>query len=99
MAKRELYVIEFESANFCGASSTCMVWATSTDDAVAEFEECGWGEEFYREEDVDQFEDENVDDDPGVIWSSTVGATRLIGSRFEEWAKDPSQKSFYQIVN
>ena len=95
---RELYVIEFESANYAGGSETCMVWATSAENAREEFDQSNWGEEFYCEQDQEQYLEENGDDE-GVVWSSFVAATKLAGSEYEEFANDSSQSSFYQIVN
>ncbi len=95
---RELYVIEFESANYAGAHETCLVWATSEDDARAEFEQSGWGEEFFYEQDHDQYIEENGDDD-GVMYCTFKCAVRLEGSSYEQYAKMESQRGFYQIVN
>lgn len=95
---RELYVIEFESANYAGASETCMVWADSVEDAQQEFENSCWGEDFFREQDQDQYIEENGDDE-GVVWSSFIEAIPLKGSVHEEFATNPTQQQFYQIVN
>lgn len=96
---RELYVIEFESANYAGAHETCMVWATSEDDAQTQFELSGWGEDYYREQDYDQYVDENGSDEDVACWSTFNRAVRVAGSRYEQFVNDPSQASFYQIVN
>lgn len=95
---RELYVIEFESANYCGAHETCMVWAESEDHAQEEFEQSGHGEDCFREQDQDQYFDE-YGEDYGVIWCSFKRAVKVAGSEYEEHVNDPSQSSFYQIVN
>ena len=95
---RELYVIEFESANYCGAHETCMVWAESILDAELKFAESGWGEQYFQDQDQEQYFEENGYEE-GVIWSYTKRAVKLAGSEYEEYANKESQSSFYQIVN
>ena len=95
---RELYVIEFESANYCGAHETCMVWAESEAHAQEEFEQSGHGEEYFRDQDSEQYFDEYGEDE-GVLWCSFKRAVKVAGSEYEEYVTKESQASFYQIVN
>jgi len=97
---RELYVIEFESANYAGAGHTALVWAASESEAEDAFNDSGWGEEYYHEQDYDQFVEENgLEEAEYALWSTVVSATKLKGSRYEQYAKMESQREFYQIVN
>lgn len=93
---RELYVVCFESANYAGAGDTCMAWATSEKEAMGAAAQ--FAEEFYYEEDQDQYIEENGEDD-GVMYANVTSAVLLKGSQYEEYQKDPSQASFYQLVN
>lgn len=93
---KELWVVEFESAHYAGASEHCLAWAENEDnakDAAAD-----WAEEFYYEQDQKQFLEEN-DSDDGESYANVVSAQLLVGSDFEKYVNDPSQASFYPIVN
>ena len=93
---RELYIVEFESANYAGAGHTCLAWASSEDEARdAAFD---YAEEFYYEQDNEQYYDEYGTDED-ILWATITSAQPLKGSDFEKYAADPSQAEFYQIVN
>ena len=94
--QKELYVVCFESMNYAGAGETCMAWATSEEEAMEVAAQ--HAEEFYYEQDQEQYVEENGDDED-VMWATVTSAELLKGSRYEEFQKDPSQSSFYQIVN
>ena len=95
-----MYVVEFESANYCGASENCLVWAFSEEDALDEA--TPWAEEFYREQDQSQWEDEHGDneDSDEVVWASMRSAELLEDYEYADIVEDPIQQSnFYQLVN
>ncbi len=92
--EKELYIVEFCSANYAGASSHCLVWATSVLGAEALANQ--YAEEYYREEDGDQIADDGLDDEPA---SSIIGAELVEDSDHKEYVNDPSQVSFYPVLN
>lgn len=98
--KKELYVVEFSSANYAGAPEHCRVWAESEDDAKDVAEQ--YAEEIYCEQDQEQWEEENpdmVDEGPGS-WATIDRAVLQAGSEYEEYIADPVQaEAFYPIVN
>ena len=97
MQNQRLWVVEFESMNYCGAASHCLVWAVDEDDAKMSSEE--YAENYYFEEDGDQYLEDNEDDE-GVIWSTTTSAVLLEGSEFAEYVEDQSQQqAYYQFAN
>ena len=92
-----LYVVEFESANYYGAPSHCLVWAFGEDDAKMESDQ--YAEEYYYEEDIDQYLEENGDDEDAT-WSVTNSAVLLEGSKYAEYVEDENQQqAYYQVVN
>jgi hypothetical protein len=98
--KKELYVVEFSSANYAGAPEHCRVWAYNEDDAKDEA--TSYAEDFYMEQDQDQWEEENpdmIDEGPGA-WASMDSAVPQKGSEYEEFIANPEQAlAFYPIVN
>ena len=96
---KRLYVVEFDSANYCGAPEHCLAWAHDEEDAMDEASV--WAEEHYREQDQDQWEDENEGEDSDeVMWASMRSAVLLEGSEYAQWVEDENQQqAFYQIVN
>ena len=97
--RKELYVVCFESMNYCGAAETCLAWGV--DEGDAKLAAADYAEDFYREQDEDQWREEYSEemDEDDVIWANVLSAELLKGSKYEQWAFDPSQASFYQIVN
>ena len=101
--QKELYVVEFSSANYAGAPEYCRVWAFSEEDALDAASE--YAHEFYYEQDAEQWYEENnldqyeTEEHPGG-WASMDRAFLQAGSRHEEFIADPEQAaSFYPIVN
>lgn len=98
--KKELYVVEFSSANYAGAPEHCRVWAESEEDAFEQATQ--YAEDFYYEQDQEQWEEENpdmVDEGPGA-WATMDKAEPQKGSEHEEFIADPQQaEMFYPIVN
>lgn len=96
---KRLYVVEFDSANYCGAPEHCLAWAHDEEDAMDEAAE--FASEYYREQDQSQWEEENESEDPdGVTWASMRSAELLEGSEFANYVEDErQQQAYYQIVN
>ena len=98
---KELYVVEFESANYCGAGEYCLVWASNEKDA--EDAASAHAEEFYYEQDSEQWEEENEgESDEDVTWANMKSAYPLASDEAEDVRKyllDPTQVRFYPIVN
>ena len=104
--EKELWVVYFESANYCGYGEYCLVWAADEDDAQDAAGE--WAEDSYREQDEQQFKEENGDDEDdesctdGVMWATIMKCYPLASDEGEDirgYLQDETQKQFYQIVN
>lgn len=98
--KKELWVIDFESANYAGAGEYCLVWASSKEEA--EIESCEYTENFYYEQDSEQYKDEYGDDDEGVCWSFLNDVYPLASEKADDirdYIKVESQRVFYPIIN
>jgi hypothetical protein len=93
---QELYVVYFESANYCGYGEHCLVWATDEDDARDKASD--WADEFYREQDLYQYK-EYLN---GVVWASIMNVFPLAseeGEGIRGYLLDDEQKHFYQVIN
>lgn len=91
---KQLYLIDYECAHWCGGPSNVVVWAEGEDDAreVASYHM----EEEMRELFSDEYEDEEHDDESSV----SVISVEEFGPDHEEWKffLDPSQSQFYPII-
>ena len=93
---RELYIIEYESAHWCGGASHCVAWASNESEAEEAADQ--HMDESMRELFADMHEDApELDEEP----SYTLNFVKpLIGSDFEEYYADLKQRaSFYPCVN
>ena len=95
-----LWVVEFESANYCGAPEHCLVWAFDAEDAMdaASYH----ASEVYCEQDAAQWEEEHGDTEEydDVMWASMNSAVLLEGSEYAVYVEDGvQQRNFYPIVN
>lgn len=95
---KQLYVIDYENARWCGGQLNCVVWADSEDEAILRAEEHMDQEQ--RElfsGDMDDEEDEEADNDVQY----TVNSVELLkGSTCEEYYADEKQRAyFYPCVN
>lgn len=89
---KELYVVYFESANYCGYGEHVLVWATDVEDARDAAE--GYASDFYCDQDQDQYIEEHGDEDlDGVAWASIRSVELLAGSEYEEFANS------YEVIN
>lgn len=91
---KQLYLIDYECAHWCGGQSNVVVWAEDEDDAreVASYHM----EEEMRELFSDEYEDEEHDDESSV----SVNSVEEFGPAHDEWRffLDPSQSQFYPII-
>lgn len=104
--EKELWVVYFESANYCGYGEHCLVWAVNEDgarDAAGEY-----ADDFFFKQDEHQFKEENGEDDDddacmdGVTWANIVNCYPLASAEGDDirgYLQDETQKQFYQIVN
>lgn len=93
---KQLYVIDFESANYAGGGEHCLVWAEDEDQArdLAD----NHMEEYYYEEDIDQLQEENEGEIDGPF--ATVTKVELLdNSEHKEFAEKESNRQFYPFVN
>jgi hypothetical protein len=98
--EKVLWVVYFESANYCGAGEYCLVWATTEDDAN-EAATC-YAENYFYEQDIDQYLEENDGEGDGVMYASLIQAYELSSDEAEDirrYLLDETQKGFYPIVN
>lgn len=93
---RQLYILEYESAHWCGGASHCVAWAENKQEAESEAD--SWMEESMLELFSDMHDDEPDLDDESAYTLNFV--TPLAGSDFEKYYKDLQQRaSFYPCVN
>lgn len=92
---KEIYIVEFESANYAGAPEHCTVMASDEDEAMMLAED--WANDFYYQQDSEQLQDEGLDEEGPH--ASIVSAVPLIGSEFEQYYADEIQRNaFYPMV-
>lgn len=91
---KQLYLIDYECAHWCGGSSNVVVWAENKNHA-RELAEVHM-EEDMRELFSGEYEDEKHDDESAV----SVNSVEEFGSIHDEWQffLDPSQLQFYPII-
>lgn len=101
MTEKQLYVVYFESANYCGAGEYVLVWATDEDDAMSNDALIEYAEDYYRDQDYEQYMEENDGEEPdGVGWANIQSAELLSESEHEEYALNPKPDcSVYQYMN
>ena len=90
---KEIYIVEFSSANYCGAPSHCAVMASSSEEAIEKATD--WAEEYYCEQDREQLEEEGHLCDDYDAYAAMGEAVPLIGSEFEEYYADEDQRNAY----
>jgi hypothetical protein len=96
---KNLYLIDYENAHWCGGQLYVVVSAPS-----AEHAEClaaDWMEETQRELFVDEYGDEEECQDFAEEVAYIVNSVELLNEEHEhwQWYKDPSQSSFYPVIN
>jgi hypothetical protein len=99
--QKKLYIIEYESAHWCGGVSHCLVYAETENQA----EELA--DEHMEESMRELFSDEYADDraDGGDLESDVTHTVKWVrelteNDEFYEWVQDPDQQAaFYPYVN
>lgn len=91
-----IYILYFESANYCGYGHHAIVRADDHEAAAAK----AWPymDEYFREQDQDQYIEENGEDD-GVMWAHLV-SNEVLDKNHEYWqyVVDSNQASFYEFI-
>ena len=92
-----LYILYFESANYCGYGHHAIVRAV--DEEEAQDKASSFMEEYFQEQDEDQYIEENGDADD-VIWANMVSC-QLLDKNYEYWQYviDSNQSSFYEFID
>lgn len=92
---KEIYIVEFSSANYCGAPEHCAVMAESEWDAMSNKAVLDYAANFYYEQDSEQ----NDGEEPEGGYAQIDSAIALVGSDFEEYYADETQRNaFYPMV-
>jgi hypothetical protein len=91
-----LFILYFESANYCGYGHHAVVRAL--DEQEAWDKAVPFMEEYFQEQDQDQYIEENGDDE-GVVWSNMISCEPL-DKNHEDWkfVVKPDQASFYEFI-
>lgn len=102
---KQLWIIEYENAHWCGGELHCVVWAedeTEAEDLAAEHMEQEQRELFddHYSPSWDDGDDHDLQDMDNEQAYSVVSVEPLIGSEFEVYYNDPVQReNFYPCVN
>jgi hypothetical protein len=92
--KKQLFLIDYECAHWCGGSSNVVVWAENEDHAelLAEVHM----EENMRELFCDEYAEDGPDDESAV----TINSVEPFGPGHEQWVffLDPTQNQFYPVI-
>ena len=92
-----LFILYFESANYCGYGHHAVVRASDHEDAAAK----AWPimEEYFQEQDEDQYIEENGNPD-GVMWATLI-RSEVLDKNHEDWefVVKPGQAQFYEFVD
>lgn len=96
---KEIYIVEFSSANYCGAPEHCAVMAESEEEAMSNAAVLDYADNFYYEQDSDQYGEENDGEESEMGYAQIDSAVALVGSDFEEYYSDETQRNaFYPMV-
>lgn len=95
--KKELFIIEYECAHWCGGNSCVVVWAENKAHAeiLAEYHM----DESMRELFSDEYNDEDGEEyDQECAY--TVNSVEFFDEKHEQWKYfcDPSQAEFYPVI-
>lgn len=97
---KQLFIIDYESAHWCGGQSHCVAWATNDGDATEAASE--FMEEHMRELFSDELADDRVEggDADEDVQYAVMNVQPLLGSGYEEYYADEVQRvNFYPCVN
>lgn len=96
----QLWVVYFESSNYCGYGERCMVWALDEEDASNKATD--YAEDFYCVQDEEQYIEEHGEDTNDVVWAEIKTVDALDSDEcadIQKWLLDDTQRGFYPIVN
>jgi hypothetical protein len=92
-----MWIIYFESANYCGYGEYCIVNAETEDEArnIAE----PYAESHYYDEDSDQYY-QDYEGEEAECWASIMRVEEF-GPEHDCWEyyQDPNQTHFYPVIN
>ena len=93
---KQLYIIDYESSQWCGGQSHCVVWATDVDDAVIQASD--HMEDEMRELFSDEYEDEDID--PDMESAVAVNSVEILDEKNEHWEffNHATQAQFYPVI-
>lgn len=95
---KQLYIIDYESSQWCGGQSHCVVWAHNEEDAVHQAS-------YHMEDEMRElFSDEYSEDEEecdSMECAYTVNSVEPFDETHEYWKffKDESQSQFFPLVN
>lgn len=96
----KLWIVYFESANYCGYGAHCLVRAETEDQARTLAE--GYAEDFYYDQDQDQYYEEHPENmDVGPDSWADIKTVEVLDENHESWifVQMPSQASIYPMIN
>lgn len=97
--EKEIYIVEFASANYACAPEYCAVMADSEEDAMSNDAVLDYAAEFYYEQDSEQYMDEHDGEEPEDGYAVINSAVPLVGSEYEEYyANEEQRRNFYPLV-
>ena len=92
---KQLYIIQYQSAHWCGGIATCVVWANSEKEATDKAE-CHMEDEMH-ELFADEIEEEDLAHEPQAVVDHVQC---LVGHNLEEYYNDENHcLNFYPCVN
>lgn len=95
---KQLYLIDYENAQWCGGQLNVVVWAQDADEAalLAEDHMTEVQRQLFADEYEDYAEEYGEDDESPV----SVNSVEPFGPKHEQWEfyLDPSQAEFYPVV-
>lgn len=99
---KQLYIIQYNSAHWCGGESHCVVWAENADEAVMEASD--FMEDSMRELFSDEYDDYYNDDTEAGAYDDeqayVVHWCDPLTHEHEYWEyfQDPTQADFYPVI-
>lgn len=94
---KQLYIIYFESANYCGYGEHVVVWASDEQEAEKKAE--SYMDDIMYEQDYEEYLKEN-DGEEADIWYVVKTVELLVDSGSYKFYKDPEQRAaFYPCLN
>lgn len=92
----KLFILYFESANYCGYGYHAVVRAHNPEDAYDKASP--FMEDYFMEQDQDQLIEDAGDPDDAV-WSNMISC-EVLDKNHEDWQYviDPGQESFYEFI-